>query len=165
MTTTSDGPIARLEEDSGQPLPLEQVFAQELLADPDSAERWVTKTDQADLPARLLQWAQAVAAGTPRTQAPWWADTASAAFTRWLDARDSDGFDPAMSATSTGDQNGGRKIGATEEDLYQRIDRLESTLGRTIRLLAKTISYVPVTGVEGLQHEAETLARLLIIDG
>jgi len=164
MTTTTDNELTRAEDDFdlSRPILSEQVFALELLADPDGAERWVTKSDQADLPGRLLQWAQAVAAGTPRTEAPHWYN-ASPAYTRWLDARDCSG-----SAVVVDDAPAARPPAARQEDdLRGRIERLESTLRETVSLLAALASVVPVTpGLFGrLQREAEALTRAVDFDG
>ena len=98
MTTTpGKGPG----EAVSHPIPLEQVFALEILA--EGAAKWVPPNDQADLKTRLRQWADHVATGTPRTLAPYWADTASAAFARWLDARDCGDFGIAAPATNSAD--------------------------------------------------------------
>jgi hypothetical protein len=176
MTTTSDGltdfrprPGGTSEEDSGkgvsQPLLSEQVFALELLADPGSAERWLTKTDEVDLPSRLLQWAKSVAAGTPRTEAPYWYD-ASPAYTRWLDSRDIDTLTLARIG-EVADDAGQEPAGPQEDDLRGRIERLESTLRETVSLVASLAAVVPVTpGLYGrLQRQGESLARALDFDG
>ncbi len=176
MTTTNDG-LTRAEDDFdlNRPLLSEQVFALELLADPGGAERWLTKTDQADLPGRLLQWAQAVAAGTPRTKAQYWYN-ASPAYTRWLDARDIDTSTVARVGEVADDAGSrgtlcprGHKVptGPQEDNLRGRIERLESTLRETISLLAELASVAPVTpGLYGrLQRQAKALARAGDLDG
>jgi hypothetical protein len=140
---------------------LEQVFAQELLADPDSAERWVTKTDQADLPSRLLQWAQAVAAGTHRTEAPYWFN-ASPAYTRWLDSRDSPATSPTRATVEVS------AVGHQEADPRARIERLESMLRETISLVLDLASVMAVTPGRYSRHqrEAEALrSRAADLDG
>ena len=156
-------PVTTRTESLSQPVPSEQVFALELLADPGGAERWLTKTDQADLPSRLLQWARAVALGTPRTEAPYWYE-ASPAYVRWLDSWDCGGG--SGSAVVDDAPVARTPVARQEDDLRGRIERLETTLRETVSLLGELAAVVPVTpGRYGrLQREAEALARA-VADG
>jgi hypothetical protein len=121
-------------------LPAERVFALEILADPDSAERWVTKTDQADLPGRLRQWATFVADGTPRTEAPYWYD-ASSAFRRWLDVRDAPSSSSGGAEAANSFPPDPAAAGHEEPDLRRRVANLEGAVRGMLSLLEDVAAF------------------------
>ena len=131
--------------------PPELAFAEELLADPESAARWVPQSDQQrHNPQRLVWWAEEVVRGTHRTEASYWGDAAPA-FARWLAARDARNGDAVGARPDSGAESAPRAIpGDTRDDIF----------ADALRLLERLVDYIPSLTPEALEPWQRTAGQL-----